>query len=90
MTNEELFYALSQVKPEYLEHSERMPVSPKRTLVRRMVLIAAVVAALSVSVFAASYIQNHLLGIVQRQTNKPGGLENIHGVVECSFYESLR
>lgn len=79
MTNEELFYALSQVKPEYLEHRERMPVSPKRTPVRRMVLIAAVVAALTCTVFAAPYIRDFLKGMYQRTYLSSGAVTDIRG-----------
>ena len=84
MTNEDLFIAIGNVRPRYLEQSGEIPIRVRQRP-SRLILIAALVAALTCTVLGAAAIRNYLLRIDQKQTNRPGAVSDYRG--ETVVYE---
>lgn len=86
MTSEDLFLSLAHARPEYIEHCDKAQKTRKKIPVR-IVWIAAVIALLSCSVFAATVLWSHLSAAESKQENLPGIAVDYHG--NLNVYEGL-
>ena len=83
MTNRDLFLALNYARPEYLECSETAGRQPKRISVR-VLLVAAVLAALSCTVLGGVLLTNRIEQAQALQTNRPAVTTDLGGTVQVS------
>ena len=86
MTSEDLFLALAHARPEYIAHCDKPQKHHKNAAVR-IIWIAAAIALLSCSVFAATFLRSYLTGAESKQENRPGIAVDYHG--NLNVYEGL-
>lgn len=86
MISEDLFLALAHARPEYIAHCDKPQKHHKNASVR-IFWIAAAIALLSCSVFAATVLRNYLTGAESKQENRPGISVDYHG--NLNVYEGL-